>query len=69
MEGFRQLQKTLSLGKDRCRLSLCRTNLEDLLKRVELLEKQKVKTYHKLDRVQKSVTFIKSGRQEPTESA
>lgn len=39
--------------------------LEDLLKRVELLEKQKVKTDYELDRVQKSVAFIQSGLQEP----
>ena len=40
--------------------------LEDLLKRVELLEKQKVKTDYAIERVQKSVAFIQSGLQEPT---
>ena len=40
--------------------------LEDLLKRVELLEKQKVKTDYEIERVQKSVAFIQSGLQEPT---
>ena len=39
--------------------------LEDLLKRVELLEKQKVKTDYEIERVQKSVAFIQSGLQEP----
>ena len=39
--------------------------LEDLLKRVELLEKQKVKTDYEIDRVQKSVAFLQSGLQEP----
>ena len=39
--------------------------LEDLLKRVELLEKQKVRTDYELDRVQKSVAFLQSGLQEP----
>ena len=39
--------------------------LEDLLKRVEVLEKQKVKTEYELDRVQKSVAFLQSGLQEP----
>ena len=39
--------------------------LEDLLKRVEVLEKQKVKTDYELDRVQKSVAFLQSGLQEP----
>jgi hypothetical protein len=42
--------------------------LEDLLKRVELLEKQKVKTDYELDRVQKSVAFLQSGLQEPGQS-
>ena len=42
--------------------------LEDLLKRVELLEKQKVKTDYELDRVQKSVAFLQSGLQEPCQS-
>lgn len=39
--------------------------LEDLLKRVELLEKQKVKTDYEIERVQKSVAFIQSGLKEP----
>ena len=39
--------------------------LEDLLKRVELLEKQKVKTDYELDRLQKILAFIQSGLQEP----
>ena len=42
--------------------------LEDLLKRVELLEKQKVKTDYELDRMQKSVAFLQSGLQEPARS-
>ena len=39
--------------------------LEDLLKRVELLEKQKVKTDYEMDRMQKNIAFIQSGLQEP----
>ena len=39
--------------------------LEDLLKRVEVLEKQKVKTDYEIERVQKSVAFLRSGLQEP----
>ena len=39
--------------------------LEDLLKRVELLEKQKVKTDYELDRLHKSVAFLQSGLQDP----
>ena len=39
--------------------------LEDLLKRVEILEKQKIKTDYELDRIHKSVAFIQSGLQEP----
>ncbi|MAS27292.1 hypothetical protein [Synechococcus sp. UW105] len=42
--------------------------LEDLLKRVEVLEKQKVKTDYEIERVQKSVAFIRSGLQEPSQS-
>ena len=42
--------------------------LEDLLKRVELLEKQKVKTDYEIERVQKSIAFIQSGLQEPNQS-
>ena len=39
--------------------------LEDLLKRVEVLEKQKVKTDYEIERVQKSVAFLRSGLQQP----
>lgn len=39
--------------------------LEDLLKRVELLEKQKVRADYELDRIQKSIAFIQSGLHEP----
>ena len=39
--------------------------LEDLLKRVEWLEKQKVKTDYELERLQKGVAFLRSGLQEP----
>ena len=39
--------------------------LEDLLKRVEVLEKQKVKTDYELDRVQESVAFFQSGLKDP----
>jgi len=39
--------------------------LEDLLKRIEILEKQKVKTDYEIERVQKSVAFIQSGLHEP----
>ena len=39
--------------------------LEDLLKRVELLEKQKVKSDYEMDRMQKNIAFIQSGLQEP----
>ena len=42
--------------------------LEDLLKRVEVLEKQKVKTDYEMDRVQKSIAFIQAGLQEPNQS-
>ena len=38
--------------------------LEDLLKRVEVLEKQKVKTDYELDRVHKSLAFIQVGLRE-----
>ena len=40
--------------------------LEDLLKRVELLEKQKVKTEYEIDRIHKNVAFMQSGLKEPT---
>ena len=43
--------------------------LEDLLKRVEVLEKQKVKTDYEIERVQKSVAFLRSGLQEPGSKA
>ena len=39
--------------------------LEDLLKRMELMEKQKVKTDYEIDRLQKSVAFIQAGLSEP----
>jgi predicted hydrolase (HD superfamily) len=39
--------------------------LEDLLKRVEVLERQKVKADYEIERVQKSVAFLQSGLQEP----
>ncbi|MBV2350167.1 hypothetical protein KUL97_00430 [Synechococcus sp. HK05] len=39
--------------------------LEDLLKRVELLEKHKVKADYELERVQKSLAFLRSGLHEP----
>ena len=39
--------------------------LQDLLQRVELLEKQKVKMQYEIDRLQKSYAFLQSGLQEP----
>ena len=42
--------------------------LEDLLKRMEVLEKQKVKTDYEMDRMQKSIAFIQAGLQEPNQS-
>ena len=42
--------------------------LEDLLKRMEVQEKQKVKTDYEMDRMQKSIAFIQSGLQEPKQS-
>ncbi len=39
--------------------------LEDLLKRVEVLEKYKVKTDYEMDRMQKNIAFLQSGLQEP----
>lgn len=39
--------------------------LEDLLKRVELLEKQKVKTEYEIERMHRSVAFLQSGLKEP----
>ena len=42
--------------------------LEDLLKRVEVLEKQKVKTDYEIERVQRSVAFIQAGLQGPGRS-
>ena len=42
--------------------------LEDLLKRVEVLEKQKVKADYEMDRMQKNIAFIQSGLQEPGKS-
>jgi len=41
--------------------------LEDLLKRIELLEKQKVKTDYEMDRMQKSIAFIQLGLQDPNQ--
>ena len=40
--------------------------LEDLLKRVELLEKKDVKMLYELDRVYKELAFLKSGLQSPS---
>jgi hypothetical protein len=42
--------------------------LEDLLKRVELLEKQKVKTEYEMDRMQRSIAFVQSGIHDPKKS-
>ena len=39
--------------------------LEDLLKRVEILEKKDVKMLYELDRVYKELAFFKSGLQSP----
>ena len=39
--------------------------LEDLLKRVEILEKKDVKMLYELDRVYKELAFLKSGLQSP----
>ena len=39
--------------------------LEDLMKRVEKLERQKVKTDYEMERLQKSIAFIQSGIKEP----
>ena len=39
--------------------------LEDLLKRVEILEKKDVKMLYELDRVYKELAFLKSGLQAP----
>ena len=39
--------------------------LEDLLKRVEILEKKEVKMLYELDRVYKELAFLKSGLQSP----
>ena len=40
--------------------------LEDLLKRIEILEKKDVKMLYELDRVYKELAFLKSGLQSPT---
>ena len=40
--------------------------LEDLLKRVEILEKKDVKMLYELDRVYKELAFLKSGLQSPS---
>ena len=39
--------------------------LEDLLKRVEILEKKETKTLYELDRVYKELAFFKSGLKVP----
>ena len=39
--------------------------LEDLLKRVEILEKKEVKMLYELDRVHKELAFLKVGLQDP----
>ena len=39
--------------------------LEDLLKRIEILEKKDVKMLYELDRVYKELAFLKSGLQGP----
>ena len=39
--------------------------LQDLLKRVEGLERDKVKTTYEMDKLQKQISFITSGLQEP----
>ena len=39
--------------------------LEDLLKRIEILEKKDVKMLYELDRVYKELAFLKSGLQSP----
>ena len=39
--------------------------LEDLLKRVEILEKKETKTLYELDRVYKEIAFLKSGLKSP----
>ena len=41
--------------------------LEDLLKRVEVLEKQKVKTDYDIYTMQKNIAFIQSGSYDPKE--
>ena len=41
--------------------------LEDLLKRVEVLEKQKVKTDYEIYTMQKNIAFIQSGSYDPKE--
>ena len=40
--------------------------LEDLLKRVEILEKKETKTLYELDRVHKELAFFKSGLKAPS---
>ena len=39
--------------------------LEDLLKRVEILEQQKVKADYEIERVQRGLAFVQLGLQEP----
>ena len=39
--------------------------IEDVLKRVEMLEKQKVKTDYEMDRMQRNIAFLQSGLKDP----
>ena len=43
--------------------------LRDLLQRVEVLEKQKVKADYEMDRMQKSIAFMRSGLNEPNQQS
>ena len=40
--------------------------LQDLLQRVEMLEKRNVKTNYEIERLQKTLAFFQSGLQEPS---
>lgn len=40
--------------------------LQDLMHRVEVLEKQKVKTEYEIEKLQKGLAFIQSGLKEPS---
>jgi hypothetical protein len=42
--------------------------LEDLLKRVEMLEQQRVKSDYEMDQLQRSIALIQSGLQDPKKS-